>query len=184
MASVTQLLNAAKGGDQEASARMFELLYADLKRMARNSLRGNGGVSELNTTALVHESFLKFIQRRQLSPVDRAAFFTYVGKVMRSVLIDSIRERQAAKRGGGNVVVSLTTDVADESFDDSRLLALNAALDALSRIAPKLHQLVEMRYFAGLSIREISDILGVSERTVERDWDKARGFLRRLMDEG
>ena len=184
MSQVTKLLNAAKGGDREASARMFELLYADLKRMARNNLRRNGGVAELNTTALVHESFLRFIRRRQLSPLDRAAFFTYIGKVMRSVLVDAIRERQAAKRGGGEVVVTLTTGVAAESFDDGRLLALNEAMDALSRIAPNLHRLVDMRYFAGLSVREISDVLGVSERTVERDWEKARGFLRRLMDEG
>jgi RNA polymerase sigma factor (TIGR02999 family) len=182
MAQLTELLTAAKHGDDDALARVFDLMYADLKRMARNHLRRSNGVGELNTTALVHESFLKFMKRRQLSAVDRAAFFTYIGKVMRSVLVDSVRERQTAKRGGSGIFVTLTTGIAAESFDDDRLLALDDAMDALSRIAPKLHQLVDMRYFAGLSIREIADCLGVSERTVERDWEKARGFLRNLMN--
>src|SRR5262245_51875260 len=183
MVRVAKLLEAANAGDRDASAQMFEVVYADLKRIARNVLRGTGGAAELNTTALVHESFLKMIRRRQLSPVDRAAFFTYIGKVMRSVLVDAIRERQAAKRGGSHTVVTLTTGVAVETFDDGRLLALNTAMDTLSRMAPDLHQLVDMRYFAGLSIPEISDILGLPQRTVERNWAKARGFLRKLMDE-
>src|SRR5262245_53933287 len=104
MSRVAKLLEAANAGDRDASAQMFEVVYADLKRIARNILRGTGGAAELNTTALVHESFLKMIRRRQLSSVDRAAFFTYIGKVMRSVLVDAIRERQAAKRGGGHAI--------------------------------------------------------------------------------
>jgi RNA polymerase sigma factor (TIGR02999 family) len=143
----------------------------------------DGGVAELNTTMLVHESYLKFVQNGELSPADRPAFIAYVGRVMRSVLVDYVRERQAQKRGGGADVITLTTSVEGESLDTERLLAVNAAMGTLEKIAPELHQLVEMRYFAGLSVKEIGELKGVSSRTVEREWEKARAFLRKLMDE-
>ena len=184
MPSLTELLISARGGDASASTRLFELIYAELKRMAHQRLRRIGGEGPLNTTALVHESYLRLSERGQLLPSDRAAFFCYVGRVMRSVVIDHVRERLAQKRGGNEVFVTLTTDIEGETFDDERLLAVNSALDALEKVAPEFHQLVEMRYFAGLSMLEVAELRGVSTRTVEREWKKARAVLQQLMAEG
>ena len=184
MPDLTELLVRARSGDASASARLFERIYAELKRMAHQHLRRAGGEGPLNTTALVHESYLRLSERGQLLPSDRTAFFCYVGRVMRSVVIDHVRERLAQKRGGNEVFVTLPTDIAGETFDDERLLAVNAALDTLASIAPEFHQLVEMRYFAGLSMREVAELRGVSTRTIEREWKKARAVLQQLMAEG
>lgn len=181
MAEMTDLLRGAHAGDTHAASRLFELVYADLKRMAHSRLYKSGGIDELDTTSLVHESFLRLTESGQLEANDRLAFFGYVGRVMRSVVIDHVRSRQAAKRGGSDVVVTLTTGVPGESMDDERLLAVDSALDALERVAPQFHRLVDMRYFAGLSVREIAQLRGVSARTVEREWEKARAFLHKLM---
>jgi RNA polymerase sigma factor (TIGR02999 family) len=161
----------------------FASLYADLKRLAHARLRAAGDRHELNTTALVHESFLKLAERGALLPQNRNAFFSYVGNVMRSVVLDCVRERQAGTRGGTHFVVRLTTDVPGESFDDARLLAIDEALDSLAQMAPDLLRLVEMRYFVGLSIPEISEITGQPVRTLEHEWGKARGMLHHLMTE-
>lgn len=182
MGEVTGYLREAAAGDSVANRQLFQLMYADLKRMAHARLWRDGAVPELNTTMLVHESYLKFVQSGALSATDRPAFVAYVGRVMRSVVVDYVRERQAAKRGGGVEMITLTTSVESEPLDEVHLLAVNSAMDSLEKIAPDLHQLVEMRYFAGLSIKEISEIRGVSARTIEREWERARAFLRKLMD--
>jgi RNA polymerase sigma factor (TIGR02999 family) len=184
MAPLTELLNAATDGDAKASSRLFEEVYADLKRMAHRRLYQDGRVEGVDTTVLVHESFLRMVEHGQLRSDDRAAFFGYVGRVMRSVLVDHVREQRAAKRGGNQVFVTLTTGIAAESFDDERLLAIDAALGTLERLAPELHRLVDMRYFAGLSVLEVAELRGISTRSVEREWDKARAFLRKLIEEG
>jgi RNA polymerase sigma factor (TIGR02999 family) len=183
MAEMTDLLRSVSAGDAQALAKLFELAYADLKRMAHSRLYHSGGVDGLNTTSLVHESFLRLVERGQLQASDRPAFFAYVGRVMRSVLIDFVRERQAQKRGGGEELVTLTTGIEGESLNDDRLLSINGALDALERLSPGYHQLVEMRYFAGLSVREVAEVRGISTRSVEREWEKARAFLHALMEE-
>jgi len=182
--ALTDLLRSAGSGDPLASSRLFDRVYADLKRIAHSRLYRSNGVAGLDTTSLVHESFLRLSERGQLQASDRQAFFGYVGRVMRSVVVDHIREQQSQRRGGGEVIVTLTTGVEGVSFDDDRLLAINSALDTLERIAPGYHQLVEMRYFAGLSVREVAEVRGISTRSVEREWEKARAFLVRLMDEG
>ena len=184
MGRMTELLHSARVGDMQASSQLFELIYVELKRMAHHRLHRSGGAVEFDTTALVHESYLRLSERGQLLPSDRAAFFCYVGRVMRNVVVDHVRERMAQKRGGNNLFVTLATGVEGEPFDDERLMAVNSALDALQRVAPDFHQLVEMRYFAGLSVREVAELRGVSTRTVEREWEKARAFLHQLMDEG
>jgi RNA polymerase sigma factor (TIGR02999 family) len=186
MAELTDLLQSARAGDAAASARLFNRVYADLKRIAHGRLYRSGGAAAvgLNTTALVHESFLRLVDHGELAVDDRCAFFGYVGRVMRSVLIDHLREQRAAKRGGGEVLVTLTTGVEGEVIEDERLIAINEALVALERIAPTYHELVEMRYFAGLSMREVAEVRGISMRSAEREWEKARAFLVRLMDEG
>lgn len=183
MAEMTDLLRSAQEGDAQASDQLFALVYADMKRMAHSRLHKSNHPGELNTTALVHESFLRLIEQGRLKVADRAAFFGYVGRVMRSVLIDFVRERQAQKRGSGDALVTLTTGVEAEALDDERLLAMDAALDALQRLSPQSRELIEMRYFAGLSVREVAELRGTSTRTVEREWEKARAFLARLMEE-
>jgi RNA polymerase sigma factor (TIGR02999 family) len=181
MGSVTELLQAANRGDADASRQLFALLYKDLKRLAHARLRSVSH-GELNTTALVHESFLKLAERGAIAQIDKPAFFTYIGKVMRSVVMDVVRERRTLKRGGSAEPVTLTTGVAAESMNDEQLVAINDALAALEKLSPELHALVEMRYFAGLSIPEISEITGRSVRTIERDWEKARAFLRQFIE--
>jgi RNA polymerase sigma factor (TIGR02999 family) len=185
MAEITDSLRSACAGNAAASAWLFDRVYADLKRIAHGRLYRSGGAAAvgLDTTALVHESFLRLVEQGQLTPEDRRAFFGYVGRVMRSVVIDHLREQQAAKRGGGAAIVTLTTGVEGEVMEDERLLAINDALDTLERIAPALRELVEMRYFAGLSMREVAELRGASLRTTEREWEKARAFLVRLMSE-
>jgi RNA polymerase sigma factor (TIGR02999 family) len=180
---VTELLRAANDGDEDASQRLFTLLYADLKRLAHARLGKKGGSAELNTTALVHESFLRLAGREGHTPADKQAFCAYVGSVMRSVVIDAVRERQARKRGGDQVLVTLTTGVEEQPIDGAQLLAIDDALNALGNLAPDLRDLVEMRYFAGLTVAEVSDALGKSRRSVERDWTKARVLLQRLIEQ-
>ena len=183
MTEITRLLHAANAGDGAASQQLFALMYGDLKRLARGNLYRNGSSDELNTTVVVHESFLRMVQSGGLAPSDRPAFFAYVGKVMRSVVLDAVRERLAAKRGGGAQAVTLSTDIVGEVLDDDRLLDIDAALHSLQRLSPDLHSLVEMRYFAGMTLPEISEASGKPLRRLERDWEKARSFLRKLMDE-
>jgi RNA polymerase sigma factor (TIGR02999 family) len=168
-----------------AADRLFDELYADLKRLARARLHRDGRVADLDTTALVHEAWLRLADRGSGPATlrEEAAFFGYVGRVMRSVVIDHVRERQAAKRGGDQVFVTLSTELDGERVDDERLLAVDEALVALERLAPELRELVEMRYFAGLSVDEVARLRDQSPRTVAREWDKARGLLRRLLDE-
>jgi RNA polymerase sigma factor (TIGR02999 family) len=160
---------------------LFASLYADLKRLAHARMRSSGDRHELNTTAVVHESFLKLAERGAIRPQNRNAFFSYVGEVMRNVVLDCVRERQSGTRAGKHLVVTLTTDVPGESFDDQRLLAVDEALNGIARLAPELSWLVEMRYFAGLSIPEISEITGRAVPSLERDWQNARGLLHHLM---
>ena len=149
MSDITELLRCANGGDQGAAHKLFTLLYGDLKRLAHSSLRRSARDGELNTTALVHESFLKLSARGRIAITDRPAFFAYVGKVMRSVVLDAVRERRASKRGGGEAAITLNTGVAGEVLDDERLLAVDKAMQALAELDPELHRLVEWRYFAG-----------------------------------
>jgi RNA polymerase sigma factor (TIGR02999 family) len=181
--TLTGLLRAGGPSDPESAKRLFELMYADLKRLARSNLRRSNNVDELNTTVLVHESFLKYVEHGALAKADKVAFFAYVGRVMRSVVIDFVRERQAQKRGGGHTHVVLTTSIGDEAVDDERLLAIHDAMASLEQLAPQLHQLIEMRFFAGLSVAEVSEVTNQSTRTVDREWQKARALLRKLMDE-
>ena len=184
MGDVTELLRAANGGDRAAADRLFSLMYDELKSLARSNLRRTGGDSGLDTTVLVHETFLKLIQSGACTPADRLAFYSYMGKVMRSVVLDAVRESRALKRGGDQVFVALTTGVAEQSsLDGAQVLALDDALNSLTSLAPELKDLVELRYFAGLTVAEVSDLSGKPVRSVERDWEKARLLLRQLIEE-
>src|SRR4029453_5625334 len=177
---LTQLLQLAAAGERGALERVFAALYPDLRRMAAARLASQGGVAHLQTTVLVHESFIRLVERAELTLTDRKHFFSYAAKTMRNIIIDFAREHLAQRRGGGRVAVPLDTAVASELLaQDSHasVIAINDALQALETVDPELAQLVEMRYFAGYSEEEIADLTGSSQRTVRRQWQKARAFL-------
>jgi RNA polymerase sigma factor (TIGR02999 family) len=178
MSDITQLLEAANGGDRAASDALLTALYADLRRLARSHMRRSGDHTLLNTTALVHEAWIRVSGADGKVFPDRGRFFAYAASAMRAVVIDLVRARQAERRGGGQDVLTLNTAIADATPDqDDDILHVHEALDELAQLEPRLAQVVEMRYFAGLSEPEIAAALGVTDRTVQRDWQKARIFL-------
>jgi RNA polymerase sigma factor (TIGR02999 family) len=183
-APLTQLLQLAADGDRGALDRVFSVLYPELRKIAHARLRGQGGAGQLATTALVHESFLRLVNSAGLQLVDRKHFFTYAAKTMRNIIIDFAREQQAQRRGGGADVLPLDTALEGQIGTDmggSTLIRINDSLLALEKVDPALAQVVEMRYFAGYSETEVAELLGSSERTVRRQWEKARAFLLATM---
>ena len=174
--TVTQILLEASGGGREALDRLIPLLYEELGRLARAHLR-RSGAGELDTQALLHEAYLRLVDRTQVSWIDRAHFFAYAGRAMRSVLVDQARRGGRLKRGGGAAVVTLRDPPAALSGEADELLALEEALCHLESRDPRLARVVECRFFAGMSEAETAGALGVSGRTVRRDWLRARGFL-------
>ena len=175
--AITQWLDAARDGDRQALDRVLSTLYNELHAMARRQLAGQYGQT-LDATALVHEAYLKLIGRRDVQFDDRAHFFAYAASAMRSVVVDYARQRLAQKRGGDlHRVTELPDDVEGGLRLDEDLLALDTALTKLAQVDVKLAQIVELRYFAGLSEQEIAELLQRSERSIRRDWQKARMFL-------
>ncbi len=182
MSDVTSLLLAAKNDDSQAMNRLFEVLYDDLRLLARAKLRRSAPMTVLDTTALVHESYLRFLRTGDLRVEDRPHFLAYAARVMRSIVVDLIRSRLADRHGGNALHVTLNTEISDSaSVREDEVIMVNDALEELATIDPRLVKVVEMRYFAGMSEDEIAESLGVSVRTVERDWEKARLFLFRAL---
>ena len=176
-ADITQWLDAARDGDRAALDRVLGTLYHELHAMARRQLAGQYGQT-LDATALVHEAYLKLIGRRDVQFDDRAHFFAYAASAMRSVVVDYARQRLAQKRGGDlHRVTELPDDVEGGLRLDEDMLGLDTALTKLAGVDAKLAQVVELRYFAGLSGQEIAELLHRSERSIRRDWQKARLFL-------
>jgi len=176
-AEITQWLDAARDGDRAALDRVLGTLYHELHAMARRQLAGQHGQT-LDATALVHEAYLKLIGRRDVQFDDRAHFFAYAASAMRSVVVDYARQRLAQKRGGDlHRVTELPDDVEGGLRLDEDMLGLDTALTKLAAVDAKLAQVVELRYFAGLSEQEIAELLNRSERSIRRDWQKARLFL-------
>jgi RNA polymerase sigma factor (TIGR02999 family) len=177
---LTQLLSLAAQGERDALDKVFVALYPELRKIAHTRLRIQGGVAHLDTTSLVHESFLRLVDSAQLLVTDRKHFFNYAAKTMRNIIIDFAREQLAERRGGGVNPLTLDTDLAGKLGTDSgeaTLIKINDALLALEAADPELSQVVEMRYFAGYSEQEIAELLGRSQRTVRRQWEKARAAL-------
>ncbi|NCT81857.1 MAG: sigma-70 family RNA polymerase sigma factor [Comamonadaceae bacterium] len=175
---ITLLLRAAQAGDRAAADRVTAGLYAELRRLARSHLRRSGELTLLDTQALVHEAWLRLERAPGAEFPDRHHFLAYVARAMRSVVIDLVRARRAERRGGGAQVLTLSTAVAELApQDEEHVLRVHEALDELAALEPRLAQVVEMRYFGGLLEQEIAQALGVTERTVQRDWQKARLFL-------
>jgi RNA polymerase sigma factor (TIGR02999 family) len=174
---ITQLLGAARDGDRDALGQVLSTLYHELHSMARRQLAGLRGHT-LDATALVHEAYLKLTGRRDVEFGDRAHFFAYAASAMRSVVVDYARQRLAQKRGGDlHRVTDLPDDLESALRVDDETLGLDTALTKLAAVDPKLAQVVELRYFGGLSELEIAGLLERSERSIRRDWQKARMFL-------
>lgn len=183
-ADITQWLDAARDGDREALDRVLGTLYDELHAMARRQLAGQREQT-LDATALVHEAYIRLVGNRSARFGDRAHFFAYAATAMRSVVIDHVRQRLSQKRGGDLERVTEIPEDADGALRlDEDLLALDGALERLSAVDPRLAQVVELRYFGGLSELEIAALQDRSERTVRRDWQKARMFLLASLDDG
>jgi len=175
---VTQLLQRVRAGDPGARDRLFPLIYEELRQVARRALRRERPDHSLRPTELVHEAFLK-LGAAEGPWQDRAHFFGVAARAMRQILVDHARRRMAGKRGGGMIATTLEDVGAEQSLPPEELLALDAALDRLEQKDTRLRALVEYRFFGGLSDREIAELLRISERTVNRDWAKARAWLHK-----
>lgn len=174
-------LRAVEEAPDSALDEAFAAWYPELKKMAHARLRGTGLNGSVQTTALVHDSYLKLAAGRSLAFADRLQFLAYSSRVLRSIIIDLVREQKAQRRGGGADIVTLDTGVVEGLAPTVDVEAVNDALGDLAKVDPGLARLVEMRFFGGMSETEIADALGVSQRTVSREWQKARALLLDLL---
>jgi RNA polymerase sigma factor (TIGR02999 family) len=178
VAQITQLLQRMHAGDTGAREALFASAYAELRRLAHARLRDGGRGTVLQTTSLVNESYLRYVVAGELRAEDRRAFFAYASQVMRSVILEEVRSRMAQMRGGGVANLTLHTELADGlPAEGEEILKVNDALLELEAVNPRLAQVVQMRYFGGYSEQEIAETLGVSDRTVRSDWERARLIL-------
>jgi RNA polymerase sigma factor (TIGR02999 family) len=179
---MSSLIASAESGDATAADALFVTLYSELHRMARRQLARQGGGVTLGATTLLHEAYLDISQREGAVFPDRGRFMAYAARVMRGLIIDYARRRQAQKRGGGFEITSLGTDVADRAAaDGQRLSRIGDAVDELATVDAALAQVVDLKFFCGFSFAEIAAMRGVSERTVQRHWEKARIYLHRTV---
>ena len=179
--NVTELLMEWRGGDQSALDRLLPLVYADLRKMARRCLQGERRDHTMQTTGLVHEAYLRLVQSNRVQWRDRAHFFALTAQLMRRVLVDEARKRAVNKRGGGMTRVALDdvlVAVAEPSVD---VLTLDEALNGLAEVSPRKAQVVEMRFFGGLTIEETAAVLDVSTDIVKREWRTAKLWLARAL---
>ena len=178
MKDFNELLSGLRRGDAGARDALFEAAYRDLHRLAHLRLRDGGRSVLLDTTALVHDAYLRLSRSGQLQAADRQAFFAYAGRVMRSVIVDAVRERMADRRGGGVPAITLNTQVAASLPSGAEeILRVDEALAELEKVEPRLARVVEMRYFGGYTDAEIAAAMDIADRTVRRHWDKARAFI-------
>jgi RNA polymerase sigma factor (TIGR02999 family) len=178
-AEITGLLKAWSGGDEAALARLAEQVYPELRLMARRYMRNERQANTLQTTALVHEVYLRLIDVTRVEWRERAQFFAMAAQMMRRILVDAARARAADKRGGRATKVNLDEAAIFSRAPNRSILAVDEALTALSQFAPRQAKVVELRYFGGLTEEEIVGILKISPRTVRRDWDIAKAWLLR-----
>ncbi len=176
--SITELIERANGGDQEALNRLFTGLYAELHALARSRVHRNTPITLLDTTALLHESYLRLTKLGALKVTSRAHFLAYAARAMRSIIVDFGRQRLAERRGGGAPEVPLDSEFAQSiSSGEEEVLRVHEALEELATVDERVVRVVEMRYFGGLTEEDIAEALGVTTRTVQRDWEKARLLL-------
>ena len=180
---ITQLLVDWGKGDQAALEKLMPLVYDELRRLASNYLRRERATHTLQPTALVNEAYLKLVDQRDAKWQNRAHFFGISAQLMRRILVDHARQHQAAKRGGSNQQrLSITSAERFAKQPEVDLLALNEALEELTQMDPQQAQIVELKFFGGLSINETAEVLGIGHATVERDWKMARAWLRRQLE--
>jgi RNA polymerase sigma factor (TIGR02999 family) len=178
VSELTELLVRANAGDEAARLQLFSTAYKELHALAHTRLRASSPDTLLDTTALVHESFTRFVQAGRLHGADRGHFFAYAASVMRSVIVDYARRRLSERRGGDVEHVTLSTHLEQSLVaQENELIAVHEALQALEATDPRLVKVVEMRFFAGLTDEEIAAALGITDRTVRRDWQRARLVL-------
>ena len=177
MATIEELMAATQEGDARARSALFAALYGELHRLARREVRLSGQ-STLGATTLLHEAYLSLAGADGAAFPDKARFMAYAARAMRSLVIDHVRRRQADKRGGHLHFTELDTSIAEQAADAAPLVAISDALDALAQVEPLLAELVDLKFFCGLTFVEIAALRNVSERTVQRDWEKARLWLQ------
>jgi RNA polymerase sigma factor (TIGR02999 family) len=177
--TISWLIGEADQGDQAAAKALFGSLYSELRRMAKRELAKRAGFVTISATTLLHETYLNMAAREGQSFPDRGRFMAYAGRVMRSFIIDHARERQAQKRGGLFEITSLDTNAMENSVDHREVAQIGDALDDLAKAEPELAEIVDLKFFCGLSFAEIAALRDVSERTVQRNWERARLYLHR-----
>jgi RNA polymerase sigma factor (TIGR02999 family) len=180
---VSQLLSRWTEGDQEAFNALIPIVYKELRKIAHNRLRAERFNLTLETTAVVHEGYLRLARHQPQTLSDRSQFFAMASAIMRQVLVDHARERQSQKRDAG-IKVELTPELSPVAARDVDMLALDEALSSLAKLDPRQGRIVELRFFAGLTIEETSEVLGMSLATVKREWLTARAWLQRHMLSG
>lgn len=178
---VTALLLAWRGGDEDALPRLVPLVHHELRQIARRCLRGERAAQSLQATALVNEAYLRLVDVRQVNWQNRAHFLAMSARLMRRVLVDAARVRSAEKRGGDALRVSLSEALGTRGDLGEDVVALNEALDGLEKIDARKGRIVELRFFAGLTVEETAAVLDISPQTVGRDWTFAKAWLRRAL---
>ena len=166
---------------RDDAAQLFTTLYDDLRRLARREARRGGAADYVSTGTLVHEAWLQIRARDALSFEDPARFLAYASRAMRGLVIDRVRARHAQKRGGAFVITSLDTEHAEQVANPEALQEIGDALDELAKLEPELAEVVDLKFFCGLTLADIASMKGVSERTMQRQWDKARMLLHRAL---
>ena len=177
--TIASLAEATERGDRSAADALFAALYSELHRLARRELARQGVPLGLSATTLLHQAYLDMAEREGPAFPDRARFMGYSARVMRGLIIDHARNRQAQKRGGLFEITSLTTDVLENPVEYLELQRIGEALDQLGKTEPSLAEIVDLKFFCGFSFSEIAAMRAVSERTVQRNWEKARIYLHR-----
>jgi RNA polymerase sigma factor (TIGR02999 family) len=177
--SVTQLLNKAQAGDRESLDRLLPIVYQELRRVAANQLQQERGNHTLQATALVHEAYLRLLEQREVDWRNRAHFFSIAAEMMRRILVNYAVQRKAQKRGDGATHISLEKALSfGKENDDLDVIVLNEALERLAEFDSQQARIVELRFFGGLTIEEVAEVLGVSDSHVKREWRMAKSWLR------
>lgn len=176
-ADVTALLGQLSKGNEAAGQTVMPLIYGELRRIAGRYMRREQGEVVLQATALVHEAYMKLVEQRSVDWQSRGHFFAIAAQLMRRILVDHARKRIRLKRGGGRAPIQLDEGVALSPDRSSELIEMDAALSRLAKIDPRQAKIVELRFFAGLTVEETAEILGISAKTVKRDWSVAKAWL-------
>jgi len=179
--TIPSLIAAVEQGDRSAAEPLFAALYNELHRLARHELSRQGGGAGVSATTLLHEAYLNIASGSDAVFPDRARFMGYASRVMRGLIIDHARNRQAQKRGGQFEITSLRTDIAEDLADGRELSEIGAAVEELAAVEPALAEIVDLKFFCGFSFAEIAAMRKTSERTIQRQWEKARIYLYRAL---